>query len=149
MDKVKELGQVMTPENIINHMIDDILKLNEEEIQTLYFLDNSCGDGAFIRGLLNRGVPKEHIYACDIDNEIMQPVYSLLPYENIRCDSFFLQADWEGKFDVVIGNPPFVRIHNIIPEVKEQIKNFNFCFGMYDLYYAFFVFFLKLLSFMG
>ena len=55
-----------------------------------------------------------------IDNEIMQPVYSLLPYENIRCDSFFLQADWEGKFDVVIGNPPFVRIHNIIPEVKEQ-----------------------------
>ena len=29
MDKVKELGQVMTPENIINHMIDDILKLND------------------------------------------------------------------------------------------------------------------------
>lgn len=146
MDKVKELGQVMTPENIINHMIDDILKLNEEEIQTLYFLDNSCGDGAFIRGLLNRGVPKEHIYACDIDNEIMQPVYSLLPYENIRCDSFFLQTDWEGKFDVVIGNPPFVRIHNIIPEVKEQIKNFNFCFGMYDLYYAFYEYGLKMLS---
>ena len=37
MDKVKELGQVMTPENIINHMIDDILRLNEVEIQTLYF----------------------------------------------------------------------------------------------------------------
>lgn len=146
MDKVKELGQVMTPENIINHMIDDILRLNEEEIQTLYFLDNSCGNGAFIKGLLNRGVPKEHIYACDIDNEIMQPVYSLLPYENIRCGSFFLQTDWEGKFDIVIGNPPFVRIHNINPEVKEQIKNFNFCFGMYDLYYAFYEYGLKMLS---
>ena len=61
-------------------------------------------------------------------------------------DSFFLQTDWGGKFDVVIGNPPFVRIHNIIPEVKEQIKNFNFCFGMYDLYYAFYEYGLKMLS---
>jgi hypothetical protein len=29
MDKVKNLGQVMTPTDIVNHMIDDILLLSE------------------------------------------------------------------------------------------------------------------------
>ena len=68
MDKVKELGQVMTPSAIVEHMIDDVLNLTEEEIQNFSFLDNSCGDGAFVKGLLKCGVPKEHIFVCDIDH---------------------------------------------------------------------------------
>lgn len=59
---------------------------------------------------------------------------------------FFLQKDWINKFDIVLGNPPFVRIHNILPEVKEEIKDFTFCIGMYDLYYAFYEFGLKVLK---
>ena len=70
-DKVKNYGQVMTPDNIVNHMID-ILNLTQKEINTSLFLDNSCGDGAFITGLLNRGVPKEHIFAIDIDADIIK-----------------------------------------------------------------------------
>lgn len=146
MDKVKELGQVMTPSAIVEHMIDDVLNLTEEEIQNFIFLDNSCGDGIFVKELLKRGVPKEHIFVCDIDQEILLKVRELLPENNIRCGSFFLQKDWEGAFDVVIGNPPFVRIHNILPEIKKQIKDFNFCFGMYDLYYAFYEYGLKMLK---
>lgn len=73
-------------------------------------------------------------------------VKDLLPEENIRCASFFKQQDWEGKFDIVIGNPPFVRIHNISEETKNEIKNFSFCFGMYDLYYAFYEYGLKMLK---
>jgi len=30
LDKIKELGQVMTPIEIVNHMIDDILCLSKE-----------------------------------------------------------------------------------------------------------------------
>jgi len=30
MDKVKQLGQVMTPIDIVNHMIDDVLSLDNE-----------------------------------------------------------------------------------------------------------------------
>ena len=146
MNKVKELGQVMTPQNIVSYMIKDVLQLTEEEIASLTFLDNSCGDGAFVKGLLNIGVPKEHIFACDIDEEIVQNVYDLLPKCNIRVGSFFSQKDWEGKFDIVIGNPPYVRIHNIAPETKEQIKNFDFCYGMFDLYYAFYEYGLKVLK---
>ena len=145
MDRVKNRGQVMTPPSIINYMID-LLNLSDTDINNKLFLDNSCGDGAFIKALLQKGVPPKHIYACDIDEEIIQSVIPLLPTENIRIGSFFLQTDWVDKFDYIIGNPPYVRIHNIEPEVKKQIQDFEFCFGMYDLYYAFYEYGLKCLN---
>ena len=136
----------MTPIEIINHMIDDVLKLSEQEIKSFKFLENSCGDGAFVKALIDRGVPSENIYACDIDEDICANTINMLPKEHFRLGSFFNQKDWEGKFDVVIGNPPFVRIHNIPEDIKEEIKNFDFCFGMYDLYYAFYEYGLKMLK---
>ena len=39
MNKIKELGQVMTPVHIISHMID-ILSLTEEQKQNCLFCDN-------------------------------------------------------------------------------------------------------------
>ena len=118
MDKVKNLGQVMTPIEIVDHMIDDILCLTPQEIQTFTFLENSCGDGVFVKALIDRGVPVEHIYACDVDENICSTVNNLLPPGHFRLGSFFAQDDWIGKFDIVIGNPPFVRIHNIPEETK-------------------------------
>lgn len=146
MDKVKNLGQVMTPIEIVNHMIDDILNLTKEQLESYTFLENSCGDGVFIKALIERGVPVEHIYACDVDKEICTEIQKILPENNFRLGSFFAQKDWIGKFDVVIGNPPFVRIHNIPEQTKKEIQNFDFCFGMYDLYYAFYEFGLKMLK---
>lgn len=96
--------------------------------------------------MLQRGVPKNHIYACDIDAEISQDITNLIPSENFYLGSFFDKKEWEHKFDIVIGNPPFVRIHNIPEKVKQQISNFEFCFGMYDLYYAFYEYGLKMLK---
>ena len=136
----------MTPPEIVNHMVDDILSLTIKQIKNYLFLENSCGDGIFIQKLLDIGVPSPHIYACDIDIEKCNKVSSLLPKENIRHGSFFEQTDWESKFDIVIGNPPFVRIHNIDANIKDQIQNFSFCFGMYDLYYAFYEYGLKMLN---
>ena len=146
MDKIKNLGQVMTPIEIVNHMIDDILKLTPEQLASYTFLENSCGDGAFIKALIERGVPINHIFACDVDETISEEIQKILPAENFRLGSFFAQQDWIGKFDVVIGNPPFVRIHNIPEETKKEIQHFDFCFGMYDLYYAFYEFGLKMLK---
>lgn len=79
----------MTPNEIADYMIDDILKLTSQEILNFTFLDNSCGNGVFIKGLLRRGVPREHIWACDIDGAISSEVKSLLPENNFRIGSFF------------------------------------------------------------
>ena len=146
MDKVKTLGQVMTPDNIVQYMIN-ILHLNSEEIKEKTFIDNSCGDGVFIRELLKIGVPAEHIYACDIDPEISANITTLIPQENFYLGSIFDKIDWFGKFDYVIGNPPYVRIHNIDLPVRSYLKtNYQFCIGMFDLYYAFYEVGLKLLN---
>ena len=101
----------MTPIEIVDHMIDDVLNPTKEQLNTFLFLEPSCGNGAFVKALMVRGVPANHIYACDIDEEISREVKKLLPEENFRIGSFFQQSDWLNKFDVVIGNPPFVRIH--------------------------------------
>lgn len=136
----------MTPISIVNHMLDDILCLTNDQYKTKIFLDNSCGDGVFIQALLDRGVPSSHIFACDIDPEISANITNLIPKDNFYQGSFFEKTDWLGKFDVVIGNPPYVRIHNIPTEIKTAISSFSFCFGMYDLYYAFYEFGLKCLK---
>lgn len=146
MDKTKLLGQVMTPQNIVEHMID-LLALTEEQKNECLFVDNSCGDGAFVKTLLWKGVPANHIYACDIDEEISKPVFELLPQNNFRIGSAFEQEDWFRKFDFVIGNPPYVRIHNIEPKLKNFLKSrYNFCYGMFDLYLAFYELGLKMLN---
>ena len=138
MDKIKQLGQVMTPENIVNHMID-VLCLSNEEIKTKLFLDNSCGNGNFIKALINIGVPATHIYACDIDAEISKSITELIPLNNFYLGSAFNKTDWFNKFDYVIGNPPYVRIHNIDPILKDFLKsNYYSCTGMFDLYYGFY-----------
>lgn len=146
MDKVKQLGQVMTPYEIISYMVD-LLSLTEEQIKTKLFIDNSCGDGGFIKELLKRGVPANHIYACDIDEEISFEVSQLLPEENFYRGSAFDKTEWFNKFDYVIGNPPYVRIHNIEPHFKDWLKeNYHFCYGMFDLYLAFYELGLKMLK---
>ena len=44
------------------------------------------------------------------------------------------------QFDVVVGNPPYIRVHNLAPEVRDRLKqNYDFCKnGMIDIYLAFF-----------
>lgn len=147
MDKIKQLGQVMTPSNIVDHMIDDVLALTPEQLQIFTFVDNSCGDGEFIKALLNRGVPAQHIFACDIDPEISAMITTLIPSENFYCGSIFDKQDWFNKFDVVIGNPPYVRIHNIEENMRTWFhQNYEFCYGMFDLYLAFYEIGLKMIK---
>lgn len=149
MDKIKQLGQVMTPNNIVEHMIN-LLELTQEDILNKIFIDNSCGDGIFIKELLKRGVPAHHIFACDIDAEISKDIIKLIPKENFYLGSIFDKQDWFEKFDYVIGNPPYVRIHNIDNNLKALLKKeYITCTGMFDLYYAFYEIGLKLLNSTG
>nr|DAG71460.1 MAG TPA: hypothetical protein [Caudoviricetes sp.] len=146
MNKIKELGQVMTPVHIISHMID-ILSLTEEQKQNCLFCDNSCGDGGFIRELLKRGVPADHIFACDIDKKMIEKVAGLIPATNLLNDDAFEAKEWFNKFDFVIGNPPYVRIHNLKPWVRDYLReNYFFCQGMFDLYQGFYELGLKMLK---
>jgi len=55
-----------------------------------------------------------------------------------KWEKEFKQVMDEGGFDVVIGNPPYVRVDNLRKEDKEYwSKIFNSPEGKYDLYYLF------------
>ena len=49
------------------------------------------------------------------------------------------EAHYRDSVDVVIGNPPYVRIQNIEPATRENLRRFRACqAGAIDLYLAFF-----------
>lgn len=71
------------------------------------------------------------------------------PFDNETTASFFNSEFMFGveKFDVVIGNPPYVRVDKLSTLIKDEYKKtFLSTKGKYDLYYLFFEFGLRVLS---
>lgn len=59
---------------------------------------------------------------------------------NLVCgDALFTDFfDQTGSFDIVIGNPPYVRVDDVAPELKQDLKqHYRSARGKYDLYYLF------------
>ena len=95
---VKNLGQVFTPDDIVNRMIE--LIKNKGSI-----LEPSCGNGAFSSQL-------ENCVSIEIDERVC-PTYA----HNIN----FFQYPDENKFDTIIGNPPYVRFRDICEKTKSLL----------------------------
>ena len=89
---VAVLGQVFTPPAIVSHMLG--LLRNRGPV-----LEPSCGDGAFLKHLHN---------AVGIELDARQAPPGALTMD------FFAYPE-SGKFDTVIGNPPYVRYRDISP----------------------------------
>lgn len=74
----------------------------------------------------------------------------LIPAANLQNKDAFELKEWFGKFDFVIGNPPYVRIHNLKPCTRGYLReNYSFCQGMFDLYQGFYELGLKMLKSTG
>ena len=78
---------------------------------------------------------------------MIEKVAGLIPATNLLNDDAFEAKEWFNKFDFVIGNPPYVRIHNLKPWVRDYLReNYFFCQGMFDLYQGFYELGLKMLK---
>lgn len=150
-------GAFFTP----NFVVDFIIKeLNPKETDRC--LDPACGTGAFLIGLAayylkQYGKPikktvQENIFGSDIldyNIERAKVLLAILALENeeyieaadfnlIRQDS--LRHHWAHKYDVVVGNPPYVKYQDLSEENRtyllqewDTIKS-----GTFNLYFAFF-----------
>lgn len=101
----RELGQVFTPKFIVEKMISLITISNPK------ILEPSSGNGAFYYELI-RKFDKNNITAIELDNEISHPEAKII--------DFF---DLNGKFDVIIGNPPYVEFKDILDSTLSKIKS--------------------------
>lgn len=163
-------GQVVTKPHIVDLMLDLASYVGQRSVR---LLDPGCGEGAFavaaaIRLIRASGVPKSFEEVCDciraIDQDrtaaliCRQRLVSALSNEGVprklaaRLSEHwvrvgdFLEEDFE-PFDLVVGNPPYVR-QEAIPKVKlrQYRKTFDCFFDRADLYVAFFEKGLRLLT---
>lgn len=84
-------------------------------------LDPACGDGVFLVASAERlkslrGKPAAQIFGIEIDRSVYQKSLAHLlgrigaPKENVLVSDFFdVRPSTLGKFEAVVGNPPFIR----------------------------------------
>jgi hypothetical protein len=154
-DLIKKEGVVFTSLNICSKIIE---KLEPKITNTI--CEPSVGKGIFVFVLLeyfrNKGETIENIklfvennlWCYDINADFINEFKYLLDiyfnlfgvsnidYRNIICDDFLIQ---ENKYDVILGNPPYVRIQNLDKSYlnKLKLKLESIKLGNIDLYYAF------------
>lgn len=166
--KHKTLGQVFTPNWIVNEILD-LIHYNTKDILTKYIIEPSCGNGAFLEEIVKRyiNIAKEnnyttnqikeglekYIYGVEIDkieyNNCINRLNNLIEVKwNIfNTNTIYWYKDYLYKFDYVVGNPPYIRVHNIDIETRNVLKNdFLFAKGTMDLYVCFFELSIKLLK---
>lgn len=170
--KQKTIGQVFTPQFIVSAMLDYCGYFGNGIVKK-HIIDNSCGDGAFLKEIVARyisaargcGMNDEELaedlsqYVHGIDNDINAYEACLDNLDEIACREGLPKINWDvkhanslaarhfdGMMDYVVGNPPYVRVHNL-DDSYDAVKQFKFANGgMTDLYLAFFELGFKMLS---
>jgi hypothetical protein len=155
-DLIKNEGVVFTSFEICSQIIEQIKpKINET------ICEPSVGRGIFIFSLLEKfrfenvslenikNFVENNLFCFDINIDFINEFKELLinylsligidgsiDLKNIRCEDFLKQKD---KWDVTLGNPPYVRIQNLKKDYLDELKKdlISVTLGNIDLYYAF------------
>ncbi len=156
---VKQHGRVYTPDYLVRQILD-FGGYTGETIIGKHVIDNSCGEGAFLRAIVKRYCEtykgdrlKQHletyIHGIELDEneqnkcvEALNEIALLYGINHINWDILCADAltvDYHnGKMDFVFGNPPYVRVHNL-DKSYDAVKQFSFAQqGMTDLFIVFF-----------
>ena len=166
IDEAKTEGQVFTPTDIVMMILDSV-RYTGKSVLTKTIIEPSFGKGAFLIEIVSRIIYegraegkseneiKEIIEKCvygiekdeDLYREAIQKLNELLmtygiplpSWSNlINGDTLLVYDNYIGKMDICIGNPPYVRIHNIEKQYRDVVKNFTFADGTTDLYIIFY-----------
>ncbi len=158
-------GAFFTPKKIVDFIIDEVSPSIDDKC-----LDPSCGCGAFLIGLVEfyrknynksiKSIIKENIYGFDIldynikRSKTILSLYALLNNEileeedfNIFCKNS-LTDKIDIKFNIVVGNPPYVKFQDIDEKNREFLLS-NYLTtkkGTFNTYFAFFELGYKLLT---
>ena len=103
MQRKKELGSFYTPQNLADWVVGRII--SQKTVRSV--LEPSCGDGVFLVSLYKLLSTLPQTTVVDIDKDAISKVRKRFSKSNI-IDSDFLFLDIERKFDLIIGNPPYI-----------------------------------------
>lgn len=161
-------GAVYTPKYIRDYIVERVVATGNRELQRCLVIDIACGCGAFLYTLanylyINCGLSYrealQHLYGVDVSAlsvnrcKILLSLAALQNGEILNDDDFkifqgnslsfdFVSMDGvaeNGGFDIVVGNPPYVRAKHIDNESKALLPNWKVAkTGNADLYLPFF-----------
>jgi adenine-specific DNA-methyltransferase len=151
IDKNKLNGVVYTPNWIVKTILD-YLEYGNNNISNKKIIDPSCGDGAFLKEVVERFITdalnsnksiseiknllEQNVYGIDIDKNAIE--LCRINLTNIAKKYGINDVNWNlinndstnkvwisklfKKFDYVVGNPPYIRIQNLGKEKRNKIQ---------------------------
>ena len=151
-------GDVFTSPEVVSYMLDLVGYTANKDLSKTSILEPSCGEGEFVIEIVRRlwessrrfGFDGKtaflsNVFAYDIDEakitsccgRIEELGLSFPLDGNIR-QSDFLTADIRS-FDIVVGNPPYIRYEQIPAELlshyKQQFHTFHYRADLYILFF--------------
>lgn len=161
----KQLGQVWTPTWMVERMLDHAGFFGGGVLDWCV-LEPSFGEGVFLYSLIDRWVDAareaglstgemsllidSNLYGVEYDEGVYEATVDALKgwaetkhglslgLPHLYCGDT-LSHSFPEKFDLIVGNPPYVRVHNLVAPVRERLKSLNLAgAGTSDLYVAFF-----------
>jgi adenine-specific DNA-methyltransferase len=130
----KENGAYYTPYYIAEFFTQKIISFIKNN-KTVNILEPSCGDGVFIQALLNNEIfNKKECGSISLVEKNLEELQKSQKYiqsfnkKNIQVNYYhddFLnfQDQYKGKFDLILGNPPYIdRIHLEKQQIEKSKK---------------------------
>jgi len=143
-------GVVYTPREVARAMVAHALAplvrgRGVAELGALRILDVATGDGIFaasvVELLVERGVPRERAERCivgvDVDEVAIAAARAALPGADLRVANALTHDFGAGLFDLVIGNPPYIRQELLAGDAKQALRGYAVFDGVADLYVYF------------
>lgn len=159
-------GAVYTPLYIRNYITTTVMEKYNSDFKTIKVTDISCGCGGFLfniteqlrlKGLSFTAIYANNIFGLDIQNYsitrtklllTLLAIYNGEDKKRFKFNLFVGDAlifDWKGVikrfkgFNIILGNPPYVRLRNLPDKTRKLLKNWEVCkTGLTDLYIPFF-----------
>lgn len=145
--QIKEkIGQIYTPPYVAEFMVSRVLNYLKkskssstiDKIKSLKVLEPCSGDGVFLKELNKYGF--SNITAFELDDSLKEELLAKYPEVHFRFENV-LGANLNEKFDIVIGNPPYLGQNYNAELFQDYCKQFDFCkqyfAGNMDLFYYF------------
>lgn len=173
-NEIKKYGITFTPSKLVDFMYKDVLNRDLNELTNFKIADLSVGNGIFLSELLIllkeknpnfKLIPfiENNLYGYDIKPENVELAKLILSTicvyygedkDKIKFNIFsvdtinlYLNKGFSQKFDLIVGNPPYVKQQNIDKNYRLLLKdNFSTISSNYNLYYAFIEIALNLLT---
>lgn len=151
-------GDVFTSPEVVSYMLDIVGYTADKDLSKTSILEPSCGEGEFVVEITRRlwesslrfgfdfsTAFQSNVFAYDIDEaKIASCRYRIaelglsVPLDGNIRQADFLSADIRS-FDVVVGNPPYIRYEQIpadlLSSYKQKFHTFHYRADLYILFF--------------